>query len=396
MKSRSLRPHCRFCCALLAASLVYGLGSRSSLALPPWQFMSFKKIDADPNKAYPLTQSNGPWMIMAITFHGDDAEAKSQQLVYELRKQYKLNAYCYARNYDYTQHGFEGRGLNPDGTPKAMHYLHAEKFEEVAVLVGDYHAIDDPDGQKTLAMLKKAQPDCLKKADDHPSNQPLAELFKFQKETLGIRKAGPLGDAFMTSNPMLPHEYFAPKGVDKLTLDMNRGVKYGLLDCPGRYTVRIATFTGRVVIDQRQIQALEHNKDTPLRSKNGEEESPLLEAAKKAHAMTEALRAQHVEAYEFHDRHTSLVTIGSFSSVGMPRADGKIEINPKIYEILKTYGADQSALAGGQATEGLKAKTVMCVVDGAKRPLPLDLQPMPVEVPKRSFSSDYQQTAAVR
>ena len=172
---------------------------------------------------------------------------------------------------------------------------------------------------------------------------------------------------------------------------MNRGVKYSLLDCKGRYTVRIATFTGRVVIDQRQIQSLERDKNSPLLAK-GEQESPLAEAAMKAHALTEALRGKNVEAYEFHDSHTSLVTVGSFDSVGMPRADGKIEINPKIYEILKTYGADQSALASGQAIEGLKQKTVICNVDGVKRPLPLDLQPMPVEVPKRTLSSDYRQT----
>ena len=34
---------------------------------------------------------------MAMTFHGDDAETKAQQLVYELRKQYKLNAYSVAK-----------------------------------------------------------------------------------------------------------------------------------------------------------------------------------------------------------------------------------------------------------------------------------------------------------
>jgi hypothetical protein len=395
MKSRALRSRYPFVCALLAACLACGLAARSTWAVPPWQFLGFKKIDADPNKTYPLAQSNGPWMIMAMTFHGDDAETKAQQLVYELRKQYKLNAYSVAQNFDYSQRYMDGRGLYPDGHPVKTRYLHPERTEEVAVLVGDYPTIDDPEGKKNLAMLKKAQPDCLKKPDDHSYNQPLAELFKFQKETLSSRKAGPLGNAFMTSNPLLPREYFTPKGVDKLTLDMNRGVKYSLLDCKGRYTVRIATFTGRVVIDQRQIQSLERDKNAPLLAK-GEQESPLAEAAMKAHALTEALRGKNIEAYEFHDSHTSLVTVGSFDSVGMPRADGKIEINRKIYEILKTYGADQSALAGGQAIEGLKQKTVMCNVDGVKRPLPLDLQPMPVEVPKRTLSSDYRQTALTR
>ena len=52
-------------------------------------------------------------------------------------------------------------------------------------------------------------------------------------------------NAFITTNPLLPDEYFVPKGLDRLVLEMNEPVKYSLLDCPGKYTVKIATFTGR-------------------------------------------------------------------------------------------------------------------------------------------------------
>ena len=45
--------------------------------------------------------------------------------------------------------------------------------------------------------------------------------------------------------------------------------------------------------------------------------SKLEEAAYNAHLLVVALRKQGVEAYEFHDRHESLVTIGSFDSVGV-------------------------------------------------------------------------------
>jgi hypothetical protein len=389
MNTRWIALRIGFCCGL-GVALVAGRLTRSADATPPWQFISFKKIDADPTKSYPLTQANGPWVIVATTFHGDQAEPRARQLVYELRQSYKLNAYTHARNYDYTQRGMGGIGFYPDGTPKRMKYQNEEKYEEVAVLVGDFHSVDDPEGQKTLAMLKKAEPDCLKTPDPQAkADNKFAELFRFQTLTRSVRKAGPMGDAFMTTNPLLPKEYFAPKGVDKMTLEMNRGVQHSLLDCQGRYTVRIATFSGRVVIDQQKIRELEHGKDSVPITK-GNDESPLVEAAKKAHLLTEALRAKGVEAYEFHDRYTSIVTIGSFNSVGTPRADGKTEINPMIYQIMQKYGADQSA--GGQSM-GCMPKTVMVGPEHSKQPVVLDIQPMPVEVPHRSISSDYQQAS---
>ena len=92
--------------------------------------------------------------------------------------------------------------------------------------------------------------------------------------------------AFITTNPLLPDEYFAPKGIDRLVLEMNQPVKFSLLDCPGKYTVKVATFTGRVVIDQKQIEEIE-KKGKPF-------DSQLAEAADKAHKLTMALRQKEL------------------------------------------------------------------------------------------------------
>src|ERR1700733_1328918 len=65
-------------------------------AASPWEsLVPFKKIDADPNNAYPIMQSSGPWMILAYTFRGDKASQQAQQLAYELRSKDKLPAYTY-------------------------------------------------------------------------------------------------------------------------------------------------------------------------------------------------------------------------------------------------------------------------------------------------------------
>jgi hypothetical protein len=166
---------------------------------------------------------------------------------------------------------------------------------------------------------------------------------------------------------LLPTEYFVPKGIDKLVLEMNKGVKYGLLECKKRYTVKVATFTGHVVLDQKKIEEIERGR--PVKSR-------LADAAEKAHQMTVALREKGFEAYEFHDRYSSMVTVGSFDSVGTPRSDGKIEINPQVHTIMTHFGPD---------TKKDPAKPTAQSLIG----IPFDLQPMPVEVPQRSISSDY-------
>ena len=112
--------------------------------------------------------------------------------------------------------------------------------------------------------------------------------------------------------------------------------------------------------------------------------SYLEEAAKSAHLLTEALRKKGYEAYEFHDRSSSIVTVGGFDSVGTKRADGKIEINPAIHTIMRTFGAE-TKVEPGKAPQVGKAKKLADI--------PFDVQPVPVEVPRRTISTDYGRTA---
>jgi hypothetical protein len=257
-----------------------------------------------------------------------------------------------------------------------MRYQRGSELTEVAVMVGNYESVDDPEAQRTLEKLKYTFPECLKLEPSRPTARNLAGLRLIQQALLapGNRKKGkgPMGKAFITTNPLLPKDYFAPKGIDKLVLAMNDGIDYSLLDCPGKYTVQVAHFTGGVLIEQNLIEAVEEGR--------GRFKSKLDEAGEKAEKLAKALRLKGYEAYVFHDRYASLVTVGSFDSVGVPRRDGRIEINPKIHAIMKTFGAEQQP---GTAPPGaaVRPKSVVGI--------PLDVQPIPVQVPKRSIASDY-------
>ena len=57
-------------------------------------------------------------MIMATTFSGEGAEEQAQELVYELRKEYKLPAYSYQKKFEFSK-PVEGKGLDTHGEAAA-------------------------------------------------------------------------------------------------------------------------------------------------------------------------------------------------------------------------------------------------------------------------------------
>jgi hypothetical protein len=357
--------------SILGVGLVFGFSSPSSAA--PWdRLFTIGRVEADPHKTYTLTEENGPWLIMACSFNGDDARQQANDLVYELRKRYKLVAYVYAKKFDFGDEELTRRNQFTPGLRRK--YAAGSAVEEIAVMVGDYEHIDDSAAQKTLHDLKYAQPDCLKPKEGKEPSLCLATWRGLQNEAhrvLGIKEGekGPMGHAFITTNPLRPKSYYANKGIDKFIEKINADNPYSLLKCPGKYTVQVATFHGQVTIDQRKIQDLE-------RSQNFDGGS-LAQAGEKALKLAEALRIDHYEAYVLHDRYASIVTVGSFNSVGTPRPDGRIEINPKINDLIQRF----SGVPLPDRDGAVAAKTLLGI--------PFDIQAVPVEVPRRSISADY-------
>ncbi|MGA2064120.1 MAG: hypothetical protein ABSG86_04085 [Thermoguttaceae bacterium] len=367
------------------AVLMLGLGagmSAAAMAVPPWaQVLGTDRVKADPNQQYLVAEQDGPWMIMACSFSGEGARQQAHDLVLELRKRYKLPAYSHKVQFKLDDPNGPGGPRGPVRWQYRRFAEHPEDgkdgaIQEYAVLVGNYPAINDPEARRDLQKIKYLEPDCLNVDRGNPTFQTLAALRHIQEDIKehvpggngDNRRKGPMGHAFITTNPLLPSDYYAPKGtVDELVLRMNRGVTHSLLDCQGKYTVQVAHFTGTTVFDQRGIEALATGKR--------QLQSTLTKAAQQAHDLTEALRMKGYDAYEFHDRFSSIVTVGSFDSVGMPLPDGKVEIDPRVHAIMKVFG--------GQAAGSSGVQTVQAVVG-----IPLDPQPLPVEVPKRSISRE--------
>jgi hypothetical protein len=245
-------------------------------------------------------------------------------------------------------------------------------------------------------------------------------------EKLGKAKAkrGPMGLAFFTRNPLLPREYFVPKGVDAFVAKMNEGVEHSLLECPGRQTIQVATFRGKTIL---QTSA----KDDPSTKsfwgghKKSDDKNPLVEAAENAHLLAKELRAHGYDAYEFHNRSESIVTIGAFAQTSQQLPDGRVVVIPEVQKIVQTFDAGFDTPADPLSNIGNDSRTQRLVEERAhevnakltnnqqaqivpnlnpkhvkilngrgknirvERIIPLDVHPQVIDVPKRNVSSAY-------
>lgn len=337
------------------------------------------RVEADPRKPYSLTEEHGPWLILASSFSGEGAEQQAHELVLELRRRYNLPAFVHRQNYDFTD-PVVGLGVNKFGQPRKMKYRNDVEFTEIAVLIGHFDSIESPQATRALERVKQIRPETLDFRKRNASSQRFAglrDLYRRVNPNEAKRSRGPMGSAFMTRNPKLPNEYFNPRGVDSLVAEMNRGVQYSLLKNPGRFTVKVATFRGNSSFDPTVAEQ-------PLRKRG--QPTKLEQAADQAHQMTLSLRQRGVEAFEFHDRYESMVTVGSFNQLTRRHPDGSEHVDPGVLAVMQSFGPQVA-----QLPNGLKGPQPR-----AERGIPFDIQPEPIEVPRTSIAADYARTSSSR
>ncbi len=401
---------------MVGLTLFAGLPGATPAAEPLWrQLMPRKNVDADPRGDYTLGETNGPWLIMAASFTGEEGEGDARKLVLELRQRFNLPAYYYAMTFKLDD-GRVGRGLDDYGGPVRRRYARGNQVLEHAVLVGEFLAVDDADGQALLERVKTIEPDVLKGEGAESTSQSLASVRQFYRATkqrLGQAVTeGPMSHAFITRNPLLPKEYFTP-GIDPDVVKWNEGLEHSALHCPEKYTIKVATFRGRTT-----LQKAEDVDDQTPRTRLASEKDPLVIAGQDAHRLVVALRSLGWEAFEFHDRHESYVAVGSFAEMQQLDDGRLLPATRDAQIIMSTFGAstpnvgferpnydklgldaaeirkfeaDQARIkqqfanhlaAGlGEAAEGFHPKRLMG--------MPFDIQPTPIVAPKPSIGAAY-------
>ncbi len=364
---------------------------------------------ANSAKSLELTDSVGPWLIMCYSFSGDDGAQQAQRLATELRSTYKLDAFTYTHRFDLTEkiqnNALIGKDyvrlpsgdemLGSDGKPilvdQKLVPASNSNITETAVLVGSFTSVDDERAQKMMAQIKMLSPKTLAGGDpDALANDDSLAGGKLEFHREGVRRARAkatgiqghsLSNAFLLPNPMLPEDYFIAHSIDKFVIDLNKRVrKYSLLDCPGKYSVRVATFRGRTEINANRIK--EQMDDLDWRKRMGKKvESQLAECANKANMLTKALRDEGVEAWIFHDREESYVCVGSFDWLKKTDAGGNEVQNPLMRQTILKYRGSMRHSQGSPVAVGVPVPKVLQGLQGANA-IAYDIQPLPVIAPK--------------
>jgi hypothetical protein len=330
-------------------------------------------------KSLELTEAEGPWLILASTFVGEGSQKRAERLAEEIRSELKLPAYTYREKFDFTG------SVNEDpNSSRKLRYANRYQYEAYAVLVGEYDTVEHPDLERDLKRVRTTSlpifEDTKEVAAETDRSTPATTVKAITNKIFGQAakegklKGGPMSQAFVTRNPILPEEYFMSPPVDSFVRQMNEGLHHSLLDCKGKYTVVVKTFEGMSdIIDGKRDKDFEPSQ------------TRLNKFAANAEKMTNELRAKGVEAYQFHDRTRSIVTVGSFEELGRELPDGGFEYDSAIRSVMKEYSAFNVA---PELARNVKKPTQGIVGNGVAM-IPFDVQPTPIAVPRVSKRSLY-------
>jgi hypothetical protein len=342
-----------------------------------------------------LKAEHGPWLILAASLEGSESQSIANELAKELRQKYQLNAYVLPKQFDYSQ-TVPGSGIEANGRQRRMRYIADRKIDGYGILVGDFTSLEDPQLKETLKRIKKMQPTALaSKPESEHSVAAYQRLLRSKSNDQDYKLAG----AFITRNPLLPEDFFQAPVVDKFVQSLNRNAKHSLLEAQGRFTVRVATFRG-----EDQV-VLNNSRAAQNASANGASDQ-LEFAAFQANLAAEVLRNAGFEAYEFHDRNSSIVTIGSFDSLGSENEAGQFVYSPEILKAAQEFGGAKET-RNSQYGPVPVPKNLLDIVNYRKIPellsgteaeklakvkqysVPFDLEPKPMAIPRLETSKLY-------
>ena len=368
------RPSRRSFAVAITAAALTSLSVSPADSAPPSILKLFGRAKPiDQADSFVLSEEDGPWLILASTFVGEDAKSRAQRTAVEIRKELRLPAFIYQEDFNFT-----GTLGQDQATGRRTRYANPHQYQAYAVLVGEYDSVSHANIDEDLARLKNADLSVYRDPDEvaaeYNTKSPASMIKAFGEQLFRTRKGkgrNPMASAFVTRNPLLPEDYFQQPQVDSFVQQLNEDLDFSLLECEGKFTVVVRTFNGCGTI----VGARNQDKFKPS-------EDRMAKFARQADMMVRELRKLGEEAYQYHDRHRSLVTIGSFDSLGQSLPGGGFRYEPAIQRIMNQYSALNSAKAKRvPGRKGVAAHHVAMI--------PFDVQPTPIAIPKASKRSLY-------
>lgn len=333
-----------FACATLGLSSGW---HSTAAADPPFSNM-FRKNDSKSASVSELKPEHGPWLIFAASFDGPQAKQKAEALAQDLQRDHGLPAFIMNKKFDFTELMY-GSGIREDGRQKVMKYRDRKVVESYAVLVGEFDSTENASLKSTLDNVKTLKPKSLMTNAEDVEKQDASNVKVFRNLLRSAAKdktPGPLETAFVTRNPLLPLDFFQAPDIEKFVFDLNRDPGYNehsLLDCKGKYTVRVMTFRG-----DDQFISWGRTQSTGDKQADPDKPTALEIAAEQAYLATKALRRVGIDAYQFHDRTQSIVTVGSFDNLGTTDASNQFQYSPEIQKVIAKFGPSSNMRDTGE------------------------------------------------
>jgi hypothetical protein len=259
------------------------------------------RVEADPNKLYPITPDVGPWVISAASYMGPNARQLAREVVFQLRRRDNLPAYFY----DYSEE--EQKKLadylkdRPPPPPGKKRWINIQ--DQCGVLIGGF--ADQDSARKMLADVKKLKmPDLDNKCFDSIVNPNDGRIYYMS----------PFANAFVTRNPTVAHTQQANSENDPSLKPLNANEDYSLLKNKHPWTLAIKDYPG-----VSMIQSGSASPSFMEKLWSGAKTKDVLGASgATAHNLAETLKKMGFDAYVLHTRRTSIVTVGGFDDKDDP------------------------------------------------------------------------------
>lgn len=275
---------------------------------------------------YVLAPNHGPWMIMVTSFSlppgvdsadeipgGMTPDEAANELVFELRT-HGVPAYTYTLGEKVESINTVDRLADP-----VVRTVTAQQ-QSVCVLAGNYASIDpsietSKTAIQTLKWMKNYRPKVF--ADKRPK----AYISFDMGPNPAVGESVPLRGAFFTVNPLAAKGSASQGNSERANLmkQLNTGDQLSLFNNKGKYTLVVASFHGRKVLENDSIRKVSlFNEDF------GEK---LNQAARDAWELATYMRQINYEAevHLWHDESCSVVTVGAFESLEDPAIPKLIE-----------------------------------------------------------------------
>lgn len=270
------------------------------------------RVEADPNKEYPIKPEAGPFAICVKSYIGKDARELANRLALHLR-QHGWPGYVY----DYTAEEKRKdkelieeryRGIPPEA--RLHKTIHVEP--QWAVFIGGYRDFDG--ASNDLAKVKQLpEPKDDSKDFLDPQTRQLYHLNTYAQ-------------CMASRNPTVPMPKRDPNAPDPAWKGLNSGRPYNLLTkCGKPWTLVVAQFRGTAVIQPRSTT----DKVLGMIGLGGKSGDMLEASAAQAEEVARVLSvgfkpvdgspALKFDAYVLHTRTGSIVTVGGYDRIDDPR-----------------------------------------------------------------------------